>query len=35
MAPAWYLLAAIAVGQVAMPMLPETAPARLAICRSE
>jgi MFS family permease len=31
MAPAWYLLTAIAAGQIAMQMIPESAPARLAV----
>jgi hypothetical protein len=30
MAPTWYLLAAAVVGQVAMHMIPESAPVRVA-----
>jgi hypothetical protein len=30
MAPAWYLLAAIFAGQVAMQLIPESAPSQLA-----
>jgi len=34
LAPAWYLLAATAVAQVAMMMIPESAPAKIARMRS-
>jgi MHS family citrate/tricarballylate:H+ symporter-like MFS transporter len=34
LAPAWYLLAATAVAQVALMMIPETAPAKIAAMRS-
>jgi hypothetical protein len=33
MAPAWYLLAATAVAQVALMLIPESAPARIAAMR--